>query len=142
MESAEKTVVTMIYQVFTDDGRIIDQAFSDEPFKFVVGDSGLPPEVEQTITGLEVGEIAEFPLPPRTPSFQVRDPVILPTSALPEGVQPAMGTGLWLTDNEQQMPVWIIAADDKTVSLTAQHPFDELDVRVKVQILDVETTDT
>ena len=36
----------------------------------------------------------------------------------------------------------IIAADDKTVSLTAQHPFDELDVRVKVQILDVETTDT
>lgn len=141
MESAEKIVVTMIYQVFTDDGRIIDQAFSDEPFKFVVGKSGFPPGVEKTITDLEVGEMAEFPLPPRTPSFQVRDPFVLPISALPEGVQPAMGTGLWLTDDDQQTPVWIVAVDDETVTLTAQHPFDDLDVRVKVQILDVETTD-
>ena len=143
MESAEKTVITMIYQVFTDDGRIIDQAYSDEPFSFVVGSSGLPPEVENKITALAIGEAAEFPLPPRSLSGEAesRETVVILRSALPDGALPMVGAGLWLDDEKQGAPVWIVAVDGETVTLSPTHPFDELDVRVKVQILDVQPTE-
>ncbi|HEX2736438.1 MAG TPA: FKBP-type peptidyl-prolyl cis-trans isomerase [Polyangiaceae bacterium] len=137
-------------QIENDRVAIIEYTVTDEagttlggtrggPTAYLHGHGNLVPGLERALAGRGAGEKVTLSLEPAD-AFGVRDSALvfdLPTSELPEGVEPQKGGVLRVTIKGMQRVARITKVKIQKVELDANHPWADKKVTFDVSILQV-----
>jgi FKBP-type peptidyl-prolyl cis-trans isomerase SlyD len=145
MKIQENSLVTIAYRILDQTGELFEEGHGDEATDYIHGHGELPPGVEETLEGQEVGFSADIRLDIET-GFGPVDPELIigvPLSELGEDVELSKGDILPVeiaTDEgevtgEVDMTVVEVRAD--TVFLDANHPLAGQNVSFSAEVIAV-----
>ncbi|RMG99380.1 MAG: hypothetical protein D6705_03300 [Deltaproteobacteria bacterium] len=86
MNVEEGCVVTLTYDLTTEDGEIVESSDITGPISFIVGRGAIIKGLDRRLIGLSVGDERDFEFPPEEAFGRVEDaPIqVIPTSELPK----------------------------------------------------------
>ncbi|MFN4185998.1 MAG: peptidylprolyl isomerase [Hyphomonas sp.] len=120
------------------DGTTFDSSQGRDPLTFEVGTGQIIPGLDAAIPGMAVGEKKTVKVPcdeaygPINPDMR-QD---IPRSDIPAKIPVEIGTRLQMqTKTGQPVPVVVVAADDKTVTLDANHPLAGQDLTFDIEVV-------
>lgn len=120
------------------DGTTFDSSQGREPLAFEVGTGQIIPGLDAAIPGMAIGEKKTVKVPcedaygPVNP--EMRQDV--PRSDIPAEIPVDVGTRLQMqTQTGQPVPVVVVAADDKIVTLDANHPLAGQDLTFDIEVV-------
>lgn len=121
-------MVTIAFTGKLDNGEIFISMGEQEPLRTKVGDSNLPPSVEQALLQMTVGERRTVRVPPEE-GFGPRQKVLLQTldnQKLIDALQPKPGMVLSLKVDkdgvEQKVPATVISVEGSQITVDYNHP--------------------
>ncbi|MDK3017181.1 FKBP-type peptidyl-prolyl cis-trans isomerase [Pseudodonghicola flavimaris] len=120
------------------DGSQFDSSEGREPLEFTVGSGQIIPGLDAALPGMAVGEAKTVEVPcdqaygPTNP--EARQSV--PREGIPDHIPLEPGTQLQMqTPQGQVVPVTVVAADEATVTLDANHPLAGQDLTFAIEIV-------
>ncbi|MFN3610077.1 MAG: peptidylprolyl isomerase [Hyphomonas sp.] len=120
------------------DGTPFDSSQGREPLAFEVGTGQIISGLDAAIPGMAVGEKKTVKVPcdeaygPINPDMR-QD---VPRSDIPPEIPVEVGTRLQMqTQSGQPVPVVVVAADDKTITLDANHPLAGQDLTFDIELV-------
>lgn len=120
------------------DGTPFDSSQGREPLAFEVGTGQIISGLDAAIPGMAVGEKKTVKVPcdeaygPINPDMR-QD---VPRSDIPPEIPVEVGTRLQMqTQSGQPVPVVVVAADDKTITLDANHPLAGHDLTFDIELV-------
>ncbi len=126
--AADQDRVTIAFTGKLDNGALFIEVTADQPMTLVLGDTQLPPTVEATIIGMEVGETRKVRVDPDE-GYGPRIKSLLhdvPRTTFAERFEPQAGMLIsQKVEHEGQqrtVPATIIAVTDETVTIDYNHP--------------------
>ena len=132
-------VVGIAYQLRLDDGDLIDEASSTEPFEFLYGHGNVIPGLEMAIDGLKVGQVKKVTVAPADGYGEVNadDSVVVPFDAFPEDLKLEEGLALLMRDSNTQEPVQAFVSEirDDGVVMDLNHPLAGETLFFEVEVL-------
>ena len=123
------------------DGTVFDSSEGREPLEFAVGSGQIIPGLDAAMPGLSVGDNRTVEIAcadaygPINPQLQQA----VPREGIPDDIPLDIGTQLQMQTNEgRPLPVTVIAADDATVTLDANHPLAGKDLIFEFEVVRIE----
>lgn len=144
------SVVSLELSAFDEEGAAIEEEGTEnEPYNYEHGHGELPPGLEATLEGLNVGDTFEVKVDPEN-GFGEHDPELLiaiPRNEMPEDME--MEIGDWLPIEMQpenpeegaepeETEVPIVSIDDEAVVVDLNHPLAGQTLTFRGKILTVE----
>ena len=133
--------VAIHYTGTLPDGATFDSSEGREPLEFVVGSGQIIPGLDVALPGMVVGD-------KKTVEIECTDaygPVNaemrqeIPREGIPPEIPLEIGTQLQMqTPDGQQMPVIVVAVDDATVTLDANHPLAGKDLTFAIELMRID----
>lgn len=122
-----------------DDGSVFDSSNGREPLEFVLGAQQVIPGFEDAVDGLNPGEERTVTIPSDRAYGPHRDEMILTVGRdqFPEGVEPAVGQQLQMSQGGQVAIVTVTGVTDAEVTLDANHPLAGKDLTFDVQLVEI-----
>jgi len=123
-----------------NDGSIFDSSKGREPLAATLGQGMLIPGFEEALIGMKVGEIkkttiiAEEAYGPRREEMTAK----VERSNLPPDLNPQIGEQLQMQRPDGQvMVVTVIASDDATITIDANHPMAGKDLTFELELIEI-----
>lgn len=120
------------------DGTTFDSSDGRDPLEFVVGSGQIIPGLDVALPGMEVGDkktvkiACEQAYGPVNPEMQQA----VPREGIPDDIPLDVGTQLQMQTSEgQAMPVMVVAVDEATVTLDANHPLAGKDLTFDFELI-------
>lgn len=132
--------VKVHYQGKLKDGTIFDQTTPDRPLHFMLGQNEIIKGFEEAVLGMKEGDkkTVTIPYPKAYGAHQAKLVEKIPRDSLPEGLQLKVGNHLEITtEKDQIMRVLIVAMDDNSVTLDANHPLAGQDLTFEIELLEI-----
>lgn len=124
----QNDMVTLAFTGKLDNGEIFIAVDEKEPLTTTIGDSNLPPTVEQTLLQMTVGESRKIRIPPEE-GFGPRQKALLQTldnQKMVDTLQPKPGMVLALKIDkdgiEQKVPATVISVEGSQITVDYNHP--------------------
>lgn len=142
----DKDAVIICYVGKLDNGEEFATITKEEPFKAILGESELPPTLEEAIRGLKVGETTSVRVPPEE-GYGPRQKLLvqeIENKEFIERVQPK--PGLIITLNAQKedgaepvpVPATVMEVNGDIVTVDYNHPLAGHHLTYEVTLLDTE----
>jgi peptidylprolyl isomerase len=122
------------------DGTPFDSSEGRAPLEFTLGQGQVIAGLEQHVTGMQVGEKSTVTIPSEEAYGPRREEAIqqIDRSKVPGGIDLAIGTQLQArTSDGGMMPITVVALDDASVTVDANHPLAGQDLVFDVEIVEV-----
>ncbi|MBY9068375.1 peptidylprolyl isomerase [Hyphomonas sp. WL0036] len=123
------------------DGSTFDSSAGRDPLTFQVGSGQIIPGLDVAIPGMAVGDKKTVNVPcdqaygPVNPSMR-QD---IPKAEFPDNVPSEVGTRLQMqAQNGQVIPVVIVASDENSVTLDANHPLAGQDLIFDIELMAID----
>jgi FKBP-type peptidyl-prolyl cis-trans isomerase SlyD len=122
----EGRVVVFHYTLSNSTGEVIDSSSGGDPMPYLHGSGNIVPGLERQLEGLKEGASLKVEVAPEE-GYGLREEgeaVVVPRENFGEYAD-QIGTGMQVfgeTEDGQQLPLWVVAADEKTVSVERNHP--------------------
>lgn len=120
------------------DGSRFDSSEGREPLEFTVGSGQIIPGLDVALPGMAVGEAKTV----EVPCDQAYGPIdpdarqAIPREGIPDDIPLDPGTQLQMqTPQGQVVPVTVVAADEATVTLDANHPLAGQDLTFAIELV-------
>lgn len=115
--------VAIHYTGSLEDGSVFDSSQGRDPLEFTLGAGQVIPGFESAVRTLEVGEKTKTTVPPEEAYGERREDMIitLDRSQFPPEADPEVGLQVYLQAGEQPVPATIVAVQDESVVLDANH---------------------
>ena len=120
------------------DGTTFDSSQGRDPLAFQVGAGQIIPGLDAAIPGMAVGDTKTVNVPceeaygPVNPGMR-QD---IPRAEIPADIPVEIGTRLQMqAPNGQPIPVVVVASDDTTVTLDANHPLAGKDLTFNIELV-------
>jgi peptidylprolyl isomerase len=130
-----------------DDEGCDDESCDDEdcgcesgPLQFVIGEGNLLPAFEETVIGMSVGETRTVKIPAADAYGEHDDEMVvtMPRSEFPDDLEPHVGMGLELTqDDGESLVVEVVEVNDEGVTLDANHPLAGEDLTFEITLREI-----
>lgn len=122
------------------DGRTFDSSRGREPLEVQLGAGHIIPGLDAAMTGMAEGESKKVTIPPEQ-GYGERDEnrmQAVPREHLPEDLPTQPGTQLNMeTPDGQTVRVIVVAADEETVTLDANHPLAGSELVFDVELVEI-----
>ncbi|MEP3055364.1 MULTISPECIES: peptidylprolyl isomerase [Ascidiaceihabitans] len=122
------------------DGSVFDSSEGRDPLEFAVGSGQIIPGLDEALPGMDIGDTKKVQIPvekaygPINPEMQQA----VPREGIPDDIPLELGLQLHMqTPNGQPMPVTVVAMDEATVTLDANHPLAGKDLTFDIEIVSV-----
>ncbi len=122
------------------DGSRFDSSEGRDPLEFTVGSGQIIPGLDFAIPGMQVGEAKTVEVPcadaygPINPDARQA----IPREGIPDDIPLDIGTRLQMqTPEGQAVPVTVVAADEATVTLDANHPLAGQDLTFAIELVEI-----
>jgi FKBP-type peptidyl-prolyl cis-trans isomerase SlyD len=133
--------VVFDYQLFGEDGVMLDCSTEDNPLSFVFGEGMIIPGLEKELEGMEPGEDKEVIVAPED-GYGPKDPNLVqqvPRDRFDSGSDLEVGmsyTGK--TDQGQIVNFTVVGIDDENIEIDLNHPLAGMTLRFQVTIKEVQ----
>lgn len=122
------------------DGTTFDSSQGRDPLEFVVGSGQIIPGLDTALPGMSVGDKKVV----KIDSAEAYGPVnpemrqAVPREGIPADIPLEIGTQLQMqTPDGQALPVMVVAVDESTVTLDANHPLAGKDLQFDIELLKI-----
>lgn len=144
MSTPEKNdTVVLAFTGTLDNGEVFYIAEKDEPMKVVIGESSLPPTLEQAVCEMTPGETQKVRVPPEE-GYGPRQKDLLQTidsEAMIEKLQPKPGMIVSLKASkdgeERDVPATVIEVDGTKVTVDYNHPLAGHHLTYNIELLEI-----
>jgi FKBP-type peptidyl-prolyl cis-trans isomerase SlyD len=144
MKAGPNRTVFLDYQLYDEDGLVIDNSPEGEPLCFVFGEGSIIPGLERELEGMVPGESKEVVVKPED-AYGPRDPGLVqqvPKERFAGGPDLVVGTSyIGKTDDGQVINFLIIGMDDHSIEIDLNHPLAGMSLRFQVIIKEVREGD-
>ncbi|MHB1459180.1 MAG: FKBP-type peptidyl-prolyl cis-trans isomerase [Armatimonadota bacterium] len=132
--------VKVHYKGTLTDGSVFDSSEGREPLEFTLGEGQVIPGFDAGVCGMEVGEKKTIEIPADQaygPHF-AEGIMVVDRSEFPEDMYPEVGDQLQMRQPDGSgMIVRVTCADEKSVTLDANHPLAGQDLIFEVELVDI-----
>ncbi len=142
----ENSNVTIVYEGKLDNGDTFKTITKENPLEIKIGDSEIPPTLEQSLLGMSVGEKKTVRLSPEE-GYGSRQKILLHTlnkKYFGDKITPKPGMVLSLKvdkdGEEHQVPATIIELSNDSVVVDYNHPLAGHHLTYHIEILKVENS--
>ncbi|WP_136810694.1 FKBP-type peptidyl-prolyl cis-trans isomerase [Desulfosediminicola flagellatus] len=139
-----KDIVSLAFVGKLDNGAVFIQATEDKPFKVIIGESELPPTVENALIGLKPGQQQNVKVSPDE-GYGPRQKDLLQTignKEFIEKIKPKPGMILSLKVNREgqdhQVPATVIEVKDNSVVVDYNHPLAGHNLTYEITVVDIQ----
>lgn len=127
MEISRHTVVSLAYELKTENGDVVDKVESQEPFSFIHGIGHTLPKFDENLEGLQMGETFQFELNPEEAfgEFSEENILDIPKGVFEDAPEDVLQVGkvVPMQDNEgNQFEGEIKEIKDENVVMDFNHP--------------------
>jgi peptidylprolyl isomerase len=132
--------ISLHYTGSLDDGTVFDSSEGGQPLSFTVGSGEVIAGFDEGVRGMEVGETRDISIPPDQAYGDYHDELVrvVPRSAFPPNVEPAVGLGFELElPSGQTLPVRIIDIENDEVTLDANHLLAGETLNFKIRLVSI-----
>ncbi|MEM9535912.1 MAG: peptidylprolyl isomerase [Cyanobacteria bacterium P01_E01_bin.45] len=139
-EAEPGDVVRVNYTLTLSDGTIADTSEGRAPLEFTLGAGDVVPGFDNGVTGLQVGESAEFTLTPAEGYGDPRPELVMELPRNPENEDRDISVGdtVYLAGpGNIPVPAKILELDDETVKLDANHPLAGEELNFAVELVEI-----
>ena len=138
MQIADLTVVTIDYTLTDDAGDELDSSRGGEPLTYLHGAGNIIPGLERALTGRSAGDELSVTIPPEDAYGLPDEDLVqsLPRSNFPAG-DITIGSQFRADGPEGPQVVTVVAVDDASVTIDANHPLAGMTLEFAVTIRDV-----
>lgn len=122
------------------DGSVFDSSEGREPLEFKVGSGQIITGLDEALPGMDVGDTKNVQIPVEKAYGPVNSEMqqAVPREGIPDDIALEIGLQLHMqTPSGQPMPVTVVAVDEATVTLDANHPLAGKDLTFDVEIVSV-----
>ncbi len=126
-----------------DNGELFYQTENNQPLQLQIGNSQLPPTVEEVVTKMQIGETRKVRVSPDE-GFGPRQKELLQTIESQEmvnSVKPLPGMILSLKvekdGKEQQVPATVMSVEDARVTVDYNHPLAGHHLTYEIELLEI-----
>ena len=135
----KRNVVTFSYTLRDPAGRVLDTSVGGEPITFLEGAGQVIDGLDEQLRGLAAGTLSILQVPAAKAYGEREESQVqrLPREQIP--VEGALKIGdRFQTDTDRYAPVvTVVAVDDETVTLDANHPLAGVDLTFEVEVIAV-----
>lgn len=121
----EHSEIEISFKLSLNDGTLVDEATAEQPYRFVIGDGSMLPNLESLLIGLELGTKGQFYIGPED-GFGFADPSNIHTLAkqdFPDGLQYEEGDIIGFdTPTGDEIPGRVIELHGDQVKVDFNHP--------------------
>lgn len=138
IENGQK--VKIHYTGTLDDGHPFDSSAGRDPLEFEMGASMVIPGFESGVKDMTVGEKKTVHIPAAEAYGERREELIMQfeRAQLPEGLDPQVGMSLQMQGpQEQPVPVTIIAVEEVSITIDANHQLAGMDLNFELELVEV-----
>ncbi|MEE2997830.1 MAG: peptidylprolyl isomerase [Pseudomonadota bacterium] len=140
--AANGNIVRINYTGMLADGTVFDTSKADgrEPLGFRLGTNQVLPKLEAEIVGMKVGEKRTIAVDANNAYGPHQKKAIdqVKRSEIPDDVDLTVGNNLQATGPDGEIvPLRVIAADETTVTLDANHPLAGHDLSFDIELLEI-----
>ena len=139
-EAQSGDVVRVNYTLTLSDGSIADTSEGRAPLEFTLGAGEVVPGFDRGVTGLQVGESAEFTLTPEEGYGEPRPDLVLELPRNPEQEEQEIEVGdtVYLAGpGNIPIPAKVLEFDDERVKLDANHPLAGEQLNFAVELVEI-----
>lgn len=141
-QAANGNIVRINYTGKLADGTVFDTSVAEgrEPLGFRLGENQVLPMLEAEIVGMEVGEKKTVPIDADNAYGPRQEQAIqqVQRSEIPDDVDLTVGNNLQATGPDGQVvPLRVVAADETTVTLDANHPLAGHDLTFDIELVEI-----
>lgn len=140
MEIVKNTVVSLHYEMYDDEGDLLDQTQPDEPMVYLHGGfDGIFPLVEEALHGKKTGDKVEVNMTPDD-AFGERDEELVrtePEDAFPEEIEVGMMFEADDPDSDDVMLFTVTDISDGFVVVDGNHPLAGRNIRFVATVSEV-----
>ena len=143
-QAAAGDTVKVHYTGRLDDGEIFDTSREREPLEFTIGQGEVIPGFEAGVLGMTPGESKTITIPAAEAYGPHRSDLIaiFNRAQFPPNLHPEIGQQLQLTGQHgQQFVLQVVAMDDTSVKLDANHPLAGKELTFDLELVEIEEQD-
>jgi peptidylprolyl isomerase len=133
-------IIRINYAGRLTDGTQFDSSEGRAPLEFTLGQGQVIRGLEQHVTGMQPGEKSTVTIPADDAYGPRREEAIqqLDRAKVPSGIELNVGTQLQArTSDGGMMPIVVVALDDASVTVDANHPLAGQDLVFDVEVVEV-----
>lgn len=139
-EVKQGDTVAIHYTGTLDDGSTFDSSEGRDPLSFEVGSGQIIPGLDVALPGMQVGDKKTVTVASDQAYGPVRDEArqAIPREGIPAEIPLDVGVQLQMqTPDGQAVPVTVVAFDDATVTLDANHPLAGKDLTFAFEVVSI-----
>ena len=140
MQAEHGSRVKVHYTGRLDDGTVFDSSEGREPLAFTIGLGQMIPGFEQGVIGMDVGDSREIHVPAEQAYGDYRPEGVLEVARAEISLDLELEVGMRLQATQEdgrRVDMQIIAIDNDTVTLDANHPLAGKDLTFDIQVVEV-----
>jgi FKBP-type peptidyl-prolyl cis-trans isomerase SlyD len=131
-------VVAIHYVLKDDDGDVLDSSEEGEPLSYLQGAGNIVPGLERELAGKNVGDKVSAVVEPED-GYGERtgpDPQPIPRDQFPDDADLSEGMQFFAQGpNGEQLALWVVDLDDKTVVVDHNHPLAGMTLHFDVEVV-------
>ena len=131
--------VRVHYTGTLSDGSVFDSSRGRDPLEFTLGEGRVISGFDDAVSGMEPGEERQVIIPAGEGYGEHRSELVFPVprSELPEGMEPAPGLEVQISQGDQRAVARITEVADDTVTLDANHPLAGQELTFDLQLVEI-----
>jgi FKBP-type peptidyl-prolyl cis-trans isomerase SlyD len=138
MQIANQSVVTIDYTLTDPHGEVLDSSKDEEPLTYIHGSGSIIPGLENALHGKSAGDALQVTIPPAD-GYGDRDEELVqavPRDRFPGG-DIEVGMRFSAEGDDGTRVVTVVAMDDASVTIDANHPLAGMTLAFEVKVLEV-----
>jgi peptidylprolyl isomerase len=131
--------VKVHYKGTLNDGSEFDSSEGGDPIEFKVGSGEVIPGFDKAVIGMSVGEASTFKILVDEAYGPRRDELVLTVerNMMPPDLNPGVGDGLVLEQDEQKMEVVVTDVTEDHVTMDANHPLAGEELSFSIELVEI-----
>ena len=132
--------VRIHYTGTLDDGTQFDSSAGRDPLEFALGSGQVIAGFDNAVDGMSVGEQKSVTIPPAEAYGERHEQLVqeVPTSALPDEIQPQVGMQLQSQSPEGQvMNLVVTEVSDESITVDANHPLAGQALTFAIELVEI-----
>jgi peptidylprolyl isomerase len=131
--------VKVHYKGTLNDDSEFDSSEGGDPVEFTVGSGEVIPGFDKAVLGMSVGESRSFKIPVDEAYGPHREELVLTVerSLMPPDLNPGVGDGLVLEQDEQKMEVVVTDVNATHVTMDANHPLAGEELSFTIELVEI-----
>ncbi len=138
-QAKEGDKVKVHYKGTLNDDSEFDSSDGGDPVEFTVGSGEVIPGFDKEVVGMSVGESSSFKIPVDEAYGPRREEMVLTVerTMMPPDLNPAVGDGLVLEQDEQKMEAVVTDVNETHVTMDANHPLAGEELSFTIELVEI-----